>query len=165
MTQLNPFLHQHTVFTKFNGIARTLKRLCTSKGDYWIKQWFSSIASFFKMGTSLKGKDLLPQGANSFLLEQFLMAWKITFTQLGDVPWMLLFLLSTFLSYANEIYIFFCFDALRPSQQFFQSCQGDFLSSLVKPVLSSGKCLAQGLNTVPPLVMSLKLATLGSSLN
>ena len=51
----------------FNGVARTLKKLRTSNGDYWINQWFSSIASLFKMGTSLKGKNLLPGGANSFL--------------------------------------------------------------------------------------------------
>ena len=49
----------------------------TSKGDYWIKQCFSSIAFLFKMGTSLKGKNLLPEGANSFLYEQFLVVWKI----------------------------------------------------------------------------------------
>ena len=35
-----------------------LKKLRTSKGDYWIKQRFSSIASLSKMGTSLKGKNL-----------------------------------------------------------------------------------------------------------
>ena len=44
-----------------------LKRLCTSKGDYWIKQCFSSIAYLFKVGTSLKEKNLLPEGANSLL--------------------------------------------------------------------------------------------------
>ena len=60
--------------------------LRTSKGDYWIKQQFSSNASLFEMGTSLKGKNLLPEGANSFLLEQFLMVWKVTFTTLGDFP-------------------------------------------------------------------------------
>ena len=79
--------------SSFNGIARTLKKLCTSKGDNPIKQWFSSIVSLSIIGTSLKGKNLLPEGANSFLLEQFPMAWKITFTTLGDLPWMLLFLL------------------------------------------------------------------------
>ena len=31
------------------------------------------------MGTSLKGKNLLPEGANSFLYEQFLIVSKITF--------------------------------------------------------------------------------------
>ena len=35
------------------------------------------------MGTSLKGKNLLPEGADSCLKEQFLMVWKITFTILG----------------------------------------------------------------------------------
>ena len=44
-----------------NGVARMLKKLRTSKGDYRIKQWFSSIATHFKMGTSLKGKNLLPE--------------------------------------------------------------------------------------------------------
>ena len=37
-----------------NGEVRTLKKFRTSKGDYKIKQWFSSIASLFKMETSLK---------------------------------------------------------------------------------------------------------------
>ena len=49
---------------RLNGVARTLKKLRTSKGAYWIKQPFSSIASLFKMRTSLKGKNLLPDGAN-----------------------------------------------------------------------------------------------------
>ena len=59
------------------GIARMLKKLRTSMGDHWIKQWFSSITSLFKLRTSLKGKNLLPEGANSFLYEQFLIVWKI----------------------------------------------------------------------------------------
>ena len=42
-----------------NGIARTLKRLRTSKGDYWINKRFSLIVSLFKMRSSLKGKNLL----------------------------------------------------------------------------------------------------------
>ena len=32
----------------------------------------------FQMGTSLKGKNLLPEGANSFPYEHFLIVWKIT---------------------------------------------------------------------------------------
>ena len=44
------------------------------------------------MGASLKGKNLLPEGANSFLHEQLLIAWKITSTTLGDLPSMLLFI-------------------------------------------------------------------------
>ena len=43
------------------------KKLRTLKGDYWTKQWFSSIASLFKIGTSLQGKNSLPEGVNSFL--------------------------------------------------------------------------------------------------
>ena len=38
----------------------------------------------FKMGTSLKGKNLLPERANSFLYEQFLIVWKINFITLSD---------------------------------------------------------------------------------
>ena len=40
----------------------------------------------FQMGTSLKGKNLLPEGANSFLYEQFYRVWKITFITLSDLP-------------------------------------------------------------------------------
>ena len=58
--------------------SRALKKLRTPKGDYWIKQWFSSIASLFKMGIFLKGKN--------FQREQCLIVWKITFTILGDLP-------------------------------------------------------------------------------
>ena len=51
---------------KSNNIARTLKKLCTctSKGDYCI-----AIMSLFKMGTSLKGKILLSEGANFLSLK------------------------------------------------------------------------------------------------
>ena len=41
------------------------------------------IASLFKFGTSLKRKNLLPEGPNSFLLEQFLILWKITLSPLN----------------------------------------------------------------------------------
>ena len=37
-------------------VARTPKKVRTSKGDCWIKQWFSSIAPLFEMRTSLKGQ-------------------------------------------------------------------------------------------------------------
>ena len=55
---------------------------------------FSSIASLLKMETSLKEKNLLPEGANSFLYEQFLIVWKITFITLSDPAWMLLFFIT-----------------------------------------------------------------------
>ena len=67
-------------------------QLPTSKGDYWVKKWVLSIASLFKMGTSLKGKNLLPEGANYFLYEQFLIVCKIAFNALSDLPWMLLYI-------------------------------------------------------------------------
>ena len=47
--------------------SQNIKKVTHIKADYWIKQWFSSIAPLFKMGASLKGKNLLPEGANSFL--------------------------------------------------------------------------------------------------
>ena len=47
----------------------------------------------FQIGTSLKGKNLLLSGANSFLYEQFLIIWKISFITLSYIPRMLLFLL------------------------------------------------------------------------
>ena len=47
--------------------SKNTKNVTHIKGAYWIKQWFSSIAPLFKMGASLKGKNLLPEGANSFL--------------------------------------------------------------------------------------------------
>ena len=50
-----------------NGVAGALKKLLISKGDYCIKQWFSTITPLFEMGTSLKGQNLLPEWANSFL--------------------------------------------------------------------------------------------------
>ena len=69
-----------------NGVARTLIKLRASKGDYWIKQWFSLSATLFKMEMSLKGKNLLLEGASSFLYEQFLMVRNITFITLSDLP-------------------------------------------------------------------------------
>ena len=42
-----------------NGVARTLKKLPTSKGDCCIKQSFSTITSLFKLGTSLNRNNLL----------------------------------------------------------------------------------------------------------
>ena len=51
----------------FHWRSQNAEKLRTSNGDYCIKQGFSTIMSLFKMGTSLKGKNLLPEGANSFL--------------------------------------------------------------------------------------------------
>ena len=52
-----------------NGVARTLKKIHTSKGDYWIKQLFSLIAPLFKLGTSFKRKNLIaPKGSKFFPL-------------------------------------------------------------------------------------------------
>ena len=41
----------------------------------------------FQMGTSLKGKNLLPEGANSFLNKQFLIVYgKLLLSTLSDLP-------------------------------------------------------------------------------
>ena len=40
----------------------------------------------FQMRTSLKGNNLLLEGANSFLYEQFLIVWEITFITFSDLP-------------------------------------------------------------------------------
>ena len=66
-------------------VGAFVARQCTySKGRLLYETQFSTITPLFKIGTSLKVKNLLPEGANSFLLKQFLMVWKITLTTLGD---------------------------------------------------------------------------------
>ena len=45
---------------------------------------FSSVP--FQRETSLKGKNLLPEGANSFLNEHFLIVGKIIFITLSELP-------------------------------------------------------------------------------
>ena len=49
----------------------------------------------FQNGNFSLRKEFAPKGANSFLLEQILKVWKITFTTLGELPWKLLFSLRT----------------------------------------------------------------------
>ena len=58
---------------KNNSVARTPKKLRTPKGDYWIKQWFSSIASLFKMRTSER-TEFAPRESEFFSLLQFLIS-------------------------------------------------------------------------------------------
>ena len=50
--------------------ARTLKKLRKSKGDDWIKQWFSSIAPLYKMGTQiLRGSEFFPLRSVTYSFE------------------------------------------------------------------------------------------------
>ena len=60
----------------------------------------------FQMGTSLKGKNLLPEGANSLLYEQFLIVWIITSLECYYFFFLSFFLLilarSNFDHYARE---------------------------------------------------------------
>ena len=56
-----------------NVVARMLKKLRTLKQTTGSSNDILQLRPFSKWeGTSLKGKNLLPEGANSFLLEQFL---------------------------------------------------------------------------------------------
>ena len=52
-----------------NGVARTLKMLRTSKGCRQLLNQAVILFNYllFQMGTSFKGKNLLPKGVNSFL--------------------------------------------------------------------------------------------------
>ena len=54
-----------------NDVARTLKKLRSAHQRETTESSDDSLqlCSFSKMGTSLKGKNLLPEGANSFLYE------------------------------------------------------------------------------------------------
>ena len=88
---LTPSMHivftsdaQFTIF--LNGVARTLKKITHTKGRLLdqAKILFNCVP--FQMGTSLKGKNLLLEGVNSFLYGQFLIVWKINFITLSDLP-------------------------------------------------------------------------------
>ena len=59
-----------------NGIARRLKKSYAHPRETTGSRYDSLHYIHFQMGTSLKGKNLLPEG----------MVWKITFTTLGDLP-------------------------------------------------------------------------------
>ena len=69
------FLHNQSwqkvrVIFMGSGVARTPKNLSTSKGDYWIKQWFSSIAPLFEMGLLFKeGSKFFPLRAVPYGME------------------------------------------------------------------------------------------------
>ena len=75
----------------FQWRSQNAEKLCTSKGNYWI------IISD-SLHLRLISKWEIPRGSKFFLKEQFLMAWRITFTTLSDLPWLLLFLLGACVS-------------------------------------------------------------------
>ena len=70
----------------------------------------------------------------------------LTLCMLGNLAFFLLAAFSNTIRVSNSLDpdqadivrpdLFVCFDALHPSQPFFKSCQDDFLSSWVEPVLS-----------------------------
>ena len=80
--------------TRTSGVARTLKKLRTSKGDYCIKQRLSKITSLFKMGIPLKGKNLLPKGDILFFKSSSLRYGKSLY-QIRWAPLTVTILLST----------------------------------------------------------------------
>ena len=73
-------------YLTFQWRSQNAEKVTHIKGRLLDQAVNTSIVSLLLMGTSLKGKNLLSAGANSFLQEQLLMAWKITFTTLGDLP-------------------------------------------------------------------------------
>ena len=50
----------------FNGVTRMLQKLRISRGDYWNKQCFSSIASIFKILFAPRGSEFFPLRAVPF---------------------------------------------------------------------------------------------------
>ena len=52
------------------------------------------LCPFSKWERLLKGRNLLQEGVNSFLYEQFFIEWKILFITLSDLPRMLLFVIT-----------------------------------------------------------------------
>ena len=56
-------------------------------GQEHIKHCHVHVASFFIKETSLKGKNLLPEGANSFLLRAVIYGWKHLISTQGDFTW------------------------------------------------------------------------------
>ena len=75
--------------------SQKAEKIRTSKGNYWNKQWFSSIAPLFPNGNFSLRKEFAAKRERilSFKGSCFWYS-KTTFTILGDL-WMLLFLLRT----------------------------------------------------------------------
>ena len=49
-----------------NGVARTLKKVCTPKGDYWIKHMILFNCFPFQNGNSSKKKEFAARGSKVF---------------------------------------------------------------------------------------------------
>ena len=75
-----------------NGVARTLKKIRTSKGDYCIKYWFSTIISLFKLELLLKERirshreRILSLKSNSLWYEKTLLPHKVPVDTLPPSP-------------------------------------------------------------------------------
>ena len=95
--------HVRFLMSFFNDVARTLKKLRTSKGDYCIKQWFPAITSLFKMESISKERICsYRERTFCFKISSLLLALRAVpygmanhFTTLGELPRVLLFLLRT----------------------------------------------------------------------
>ena len=74
-----------------NGIAGMLIKVTHNKGRILYQAVILFNCVPYQNG-------LLPEGANSFLYEQFLIVWKITYITLSELPWMLLFILCKCIS-------------------------------------------------------------------
>ena len=67
-----------------NGVARTLKSYPHQRETTRSSNDSVQLHPFFEMGITFKGKNLLPEGRNSFFKEEFLIVWKITFITLSN---------------------------------------------------------------------------------
>ena len=77
-----------------NSVARTLKKLRTSKGDYCIKQWFSKITSLFKVELLVKER-ICSQRGRSFSFKSSSLRYRNHFYHISWAPLSVTFLLRT----------------------------------------------------------------------
>ena len=85
---MTAYMDRHTRNTAFHDVRRrsqNAEKVTQIKGRLLDQARILFNWILFRMGTSLKGKNLLPEGVNSFLDEHFLIVWKITCV-LGAMP-------------------------------------------------------------------------------
>ena len=84
--------------------SQSVEKISTSKGDYWIKQWFLIFFNCVPFQNGKKEfKESAPRGSEFSPLRAVPCVMEISFTTLDDLPWMLLFLFTHMRSYANAL--------------------------------------------------------------
>ena len=66
----------HSQITAVQRRSQNAEKVTHIKGGLLDQAMFIFSCAPFQMGTSFKGKNLLPEGANSFLYEKILIVWK-----------------------------------------------------------------------------------------